>query len=106
MDLPFNTPDFQRSCRVKNTALSAIKAKEKFYNKQGFVTKKEQDMADFLSALSHYGDGDELSNSLCRLKAPSFLDKENVILSEEHLIWSVYHMMGNIGSRILKRERY
>lgn len=72
-----------------------------FYNKQGILTRSEQEVVDFFSTLSHYGDGDELSSQLNDIAPPSFPDKNKVIISEEHLIWSVYHMMGNIGSRAL-----
>jgi len=77
-----------------------------FYNKQGILSKEETEIVRFFSNLAHYGDGDELSSSLNIIKAPSFLDKKKVIISEEHLIWSVYHMMGNIGSRALLLRKY
>lgn len=77
-----------------------------FYNKQGILSKEEKEIVGFFSNLAHYGDGDELSSSLNTIKAPSFLDIKKVIISEEHLIWSVYHMMGNIGSRALLIRKY
>ena len=77
-----------------------------FYNKQGILTREEQEAVDFFSIISHYGDGDELSNSLNNLKIPSFSNKKKMLISEEHLIWSVYHMMGNIGSRALLIKKY
>lgn len=66
-----------------------------FENKQSTSTE----LTRFFSSLAHHGDGDELSESLTR-RMPK-LSAKKVLVSEEHLIWSVYHMMGNIGSRAL-----
>lgn len=67
-----------------------------FTNKQ--ITRTP--LTDFISCISHFGDGDELSSSIS-LEPPIKYHKSKVLISEEHLIWSVYHMMGNVGSRAL-----
>jgi hypothetical protein len=78
----------------------------KFYNKENVKSKEEQEVVDFFSQLAHMGDGDELSASIENIKVPIFESGVKIIISEEHFIWSVYHMMGNIGSRALLLKRF
>jgi hypothetical protein len=65
-----------------------------------FISKEtcKTTVNDFFSTIAHFGDGDELSSAIP--EAPSF-PSGKLLISEEHLIWSVYHMMGNIGSRAM-----
>lgn len=61
---------------------------------------KEMDLNDTVnkfSMLAHICDGDELSLRLDNIVFPEFND--DVLFSDEHFIWSVYHMMGNIRNR-------
>jgi hypothetical protein len=71
-----------------------------FENKLEYGIKEDFPITDYFSKIAHYGDGDELSDTISNAVMPN-IDKEKIIISEEHLIWSVYHMMGNIGSRAL-----
>lgn len=64
-----------------------------FFNKENDVNET---VSNF-SMLAHLSDGDELSLRLDDIVFPDF--KEDVLFSDEHFIWSVYHMMGNIRSR-------
>lgn len=66
-----------------------------------FEDKKlsKTEMVKFLASISHWGDGNELTASM-PLHPPA-LKPGKYIFSEEHLLWSVYHMMGNVGSRAL-----
>lgn len=78
--------------------------KVKFVNKQ----MVKDPSINYFDSLSHYGDGDELSLSLQRLSILNqYGDNEKVLVSEEHLLWSVYHLFGNVGSRaLLLKERF
>ena len=78
----------------------------KFYNKENVKTEHEQKVVDFFSQLAHMGDGNELSSSIENIKAPIFESGVKIIISEEHFIWSVYHMMGNIGSRAFLLKKF
>jgi 16S rRNA G966 N2-methylase RsmD len=71
-----------------------------FENKIEYEINEDFPITEYFSKIAHYGDGDELSDSISNAVMPN-IDKEKIIISEEHLIWSVYHMMGNIGSRAL-----
>lgn len=51
----------------------------------------------FFESIAHYGDGDELSEALP--SAMPHLEAGKYLVSEEHFLWSVYHMMGNVRSR-------
>lgn len=67
----------------------------RFYNK----LEKGEYFSDFLAQLAHAGDGDEIAglSLLESARLPSHEGK--VLISEEHFLWSVYHMFGNVGSR-------
>jgi len=78
----------------------------KFYNKEDIKTKHEQEVVDFFSQLTHMGDGNELSSSIESIQIPVFEPGVKIIISEEHFIWSVYHMMGNIGSRAFLLKKF
>lgn len=74
-----------------------------FTNKQ----LSKNDVTEFFDSLSHYGDGDELSVSLGGVHPLELTkDKKKILVSEEHLLWSVYHLFGNVGSRALLLKRY
>lgn len=88
----------------------------KFYNKQfhydqANIDDNESEVVNFFQRIAHYGDGDETASSLGFIPSPTFINLDgslpkNVLISEEHFIWSVYHMMGNIGSRALILKNY
>ena len=71
-----------------------------FKDKLSTETSGTTTLNSFFSQVAHLGEGDELSQERSRLILPE-TNAPKILISEEHLIWSVYHMMGNIGSRAL-----
>ena len=73
-----------------------------FTNKQLTQNKTTK----YFESIAHYGDGDELSFSLSTLADPEkIFSAQKTLISEEHLLWSVYHLFGNVGSRALLLKR-
>ncbi|MFC1826891.1 hypothetical protein ACFLZQ_03050, partial [Thermodesulfobacteriota bacterium] len=75
-----------------------------FENKLKYLKNGDFRIVEFFSKMGHYGDGDELSASIFSETMPH-IEKNKILISEEHFIWSVYHMMGNIGSRALMLKK-
>lgn len=76
-----------------------------FENKLEYNNNENFPMVNFFSKMAHYGDGDELSNSVLNKIIPN-IEHKKILISEEHMIWSVYHMMGNVGSRAMLLKNY
>ena len=62
-------------------------------------------LVDFFSRIAHIGDGDELSDSVFKPLLPQ-INENKLLISEEHMIWSIFHMMGNVGSRALMLKKF
>lgn len=57
----------------------------------------QSSLSSSFARLAHYGDGDELSNSIDAKVLQ--LPEGKCLISEEHFLWSVHHMFGNVASR-------
>jgi len=69
-----------------------------FLNKQGYLGDK-QSVSDYFTSIAHAADGDELyAESLVNAGIPA-INSRKVLISEEHFLWSVYHMFGNVRGR-------
>lgn len=75
-----------------------------FSNKQMLTNE----ITSYFDELSHHGDGDEISIAVKGLNKPDIgQGKVKTLVSEEHLLWSVYHLLGNVGSRaIMLKQRF
>ena len=79
-----------------------------FQNKTKFDHDEAPPILNCFSKIGHTGDGDELSElpELSLENALSQVLEKKILISEEHIIWSIYHMMGNIGSRALMLKKF
>ena len=87
------------TCFLRNKIFPHIK-NVKFSNKLNNSAKTDA-LQKLSTWLAHMGDGNELSCSIDNQILKNLDFSKKILISEEHFIWSVYHLMGNIGSRAL-----